>query len=304
MGLRACLLILLFVLPAAARPAAPLRPAPAAPAPMLASPWPVSPPPAAAMLVSEKLDGVRARWDGQQLWSRGGLRIAAPAWFTAGWPGQPLDGELWLGRGQFEATSALVRRHDPGDPRWRQLRFHAFDLPAHPGRFCERDAALSQLLAGQPGPHLVQVAQQRLDSHAAINALLARIVAAGGEGLMLQHCDNRYRAGRSPLLFKYKPFHDAEATVIAHLPGRGAAGGLTGALRVRDDQGRVFAVGSGMDDRLRRQPPAIGSRITYRYTERTAAGLPRFPRLLRLRDDEPPAAGNVPSSTAGRDPVQ
>src|SRR3546814_11633439 len=49
----------------------------------------------AQYLVSEKLDGVRGRWDGRQLWTRGGLPVSAPAWFTAGWPAIPMDGELW-----------------------------------------------------------------------------------------------------------------------------------------------------------------------------------------------------------------
>src|SRR5690606_1286923 len=52
--------------------------------------------------VSEKLDGVRAYWDGQQLISRQGNRFNAPPWFTANFPDTPLDGELWGGRGTFE----------------------------------------------------------------------------------------------------------------------------------------------------------------------------------------------------------
>lgn len=36
--------------------------------------------------VSEKYDGVRGYWDGHTLRTRGGETVAAPAWFTAGWP--------------------------------------------------------------------------------------------------------------------------------------------------------------------------------------------------------------------------
>src|SRR5690606_4307703 len=71
-------------------------------------------------LVSEKLDGVRGRWDGHRLWTRGGLPVAAPAWFTAGWPPVPMDGELWIGRGQFEAASAIVRGAPGNDAEWRR----------------------------------------------------------------------------------------------------------------------------------------------------------------------------------------
>lgn len=65
--------------------------------------------------ISEKLDGVRARWDGRRLVTRGGARVSVPAWFVRGWPSMPLDGELWLGRGRFEATSGVVRRYRDDD---------------------------------------------------------------------------------------------------------------------------------------------------------------------------------------------
>lgn len=254
---------------------------------MLASPWPDRPPPVTELLVSEKLDGVRARWDGRTLRTRGGHTINAPAGFTHDWPTEPMDGELWAGRGRFDATSALVRRGNPADPGWKSLRFHAFDLPAHPGSFEQRHAALATLLSRHRTPHLALVAQERLTDAVALQERLQQILAAGGEGLIAHHRHNRYMAGRSPLLFKLKPFADAEARVVAHLPGKGKYTGLTGALQVRDAQGRIFRVGSGLSDAQRRAPPPVGSTITYRYTERTAKGLPRFPRFVRVRDEEP-----------------
>src|SRR5437879_1085254 len=60
--------------------------------------------------MSEKLDGVRAYWDGKQFLSRQGNRYFAPDWFVAGLPLEPLDGELWIGRKQFQRTVSIVRR--------------------------------------------------------------------------------------------------------------------------------------------------------------------------------------------------
>ena len=88
--------------------------------------------------VSEKLDGVRGRWDGAQLWTRGGHVITPPDWYTAGWPQVPMDGELWTGRGDFERVSGIVRRHPPDDADWRDLQFRVFDLPEHGGPFDAR----------------------------------------------------------------------------------------------------------------------------------------------------------------------
>ena len=62
--------------------------------------------------VSEKYDGVRAYWNGNQLISRQGHTYSAPAWFTKDFPHEALDGELWLQRGQFEQLSAIVRTTD------------------------------------------------------------------------------------------------------------------------------------------------------------------------------------------------
>ena len=64
--------------------------------------------------VSEKLDGVRAYWDGSRLLFRSGQTIQAPDWFTRELPRTALDGELWIGRGQFEKLSPLFA----GSNRW------------------------------------------------------------------------------------------------------------------------------------------------------------------------------------------
>jgi DNA ligase-1 len=70
--------------------------------------------------MSEKLDGVRAFWTGTHFLSRQGNRFHAPAWFTAGLPLEPLDGELWLGRKQLQRTVSIVRRQDEPD-HWRMF---------------------------------------------------------------------------------------------------------------------------------------------------------------------------------------
>ncbi|WFC42766.1 DNA ligase [Pseudoxanthomonas sp. SE1] len=257
------------------------------PEPMLATPYregvPVS-----AFLVSEKLDGVRARWDGRALWTRGGARIAAPATFTRGWSAEPMDGELWIARGRFDDISALVRRVGTDAQAWRGVRFMVFDLPTHPGPFAERVVRMRGLVSMARNTHLAMIPQQRLDTRAQLDAELARVVAAGGEGLMLHRRTAYYRAGRSEDLLKYKPHEDAEAQVVAHLPGKGKYDGMMGALQVRTPNGRHFRIGTGFTDAQRAAPPPLGAWLTYRYTGLTSTGLPRFARFVRLRDDMPP----------------
>ncbi len=236
--------------------------------------------------VSEKYDGVRAVWDGQRLRSRSGNVFAAPHWFVADLPATALDGELWLGRGQFEATVSVVRKQQPHDG-WREIRFMVFDLPAHAGTFRQRQAALRALVAASKNAFWQVVRQRPVASREALQALFDETVAGGGEGLMLRRIDSYHQSGRSRDLLKYKPFYDAEATVIGHRPGRGKYAGMTGSLRVRTPQGRVFRIGSGLSDAQRKDPPPVGATITYRYQGLTRNGLPRHPVYLRIRRPAP-----------------
>src|SRR5512141_1414570 len=131
------------------------------------------------------------------------------------------------------------------------------------------------------------IPQFRLRDRAALDARLHAVVAAGGEGLVLQHRDARYTPGRSATLLKYKPYDDTEARVVAYTPGQGKYVGQLGALIVRRPDGLQFRLGSGFSDAVRRHPPAIGSNVTYRYNGLTSTGTPRFARFLRVRDDMP-----------------
>lgn len=238
-----------------------------------------------AYWLSEKYDGVRALWDGQRLLTRGGQQIMVPAWFTAGWPALPIDGELWGGRGQFEATVSTVRQQQPDNAAWRRLRFMVFDLPAHPGVFSERLPAYQALVHQLQQPWVVAVSQARVADHASLLRRLDLVVREGGEGLMLHRGDAPYRAERNDDLLKVKTHEDAEARVLGHEPGRGRHQGRMGALLVETPEGLRFRIGSGFTDRQREQPPPVGSWITYRFRGQHESGLPRFATYLRVRSD-------------------
>ncbi|NBX21412.1 MAG: DNA ligase [Betaproteobacteria bacterium] len=236
--------------------------------------------------VSEKYDGVRAYWDSRRLITRGGNPIAAPAWFTAGWPAHALDGELWAGRGRFADAVSTVRQQTPDDAAWRALRYMVFDIPNHGGRFEERYLALQTALSALGQAWVQAVEQAPAPDAASLRALLDRTVAAGGEGLVLHRASALYVPGRSAELVKVKPFQDAEVRVFAHVPGQGRLEGNTGALWVEwpgGEGGRPqrFKLGSGFSDADRRDPPAVGSWVTFRYRGLTAQGVPRFATYLR-----------------------
>lgn len=229
--------------------------------------------------MSEKLDGVRAVWDCRTLATRTGQQIRAPQWFLDALPnGEPLDGELWIGRGQFQQTVGVVRSHGGGDV-WRAVRFAAFDAPMALGGFEERQAALLEAVGGGVA---FALPQRRCESHGDLLAELARVEGLGGEGLMLREPGSRYERKRSGTLLKVKTFLDAEATVIGYDQGTGRNAATIGAIVAQLQDGTEFRVSSGLSDALRRDPPALGTAFTFKYQELTDAGVPRFPSFLRV----------------------
>lgn len=239
----------------------------------------------AKYLVSEKYDGVRAIWDGSVLRFRSGRAVNVPASFVAKLPTQPLDGELWLGRGRFETLSGIVRKSEPQDEEWQQIKYMIFELPGAPGTFAERAQRIQEIVAQTRWPQLVAVEQFYVKNRAELKRKLDDVVRGGGEGLMLHLADAPYVTGRSDVLLKLKPLQDTEAVVIGHLPGRGKYQGMLGALRVQTPEGKKFLIGTGFTDETRKNPPPAGTTISYTYRGLTATGLPRFASYLRVRED-------------------
>lgn len=237
-------------------------------------------------LISEKYDGVRAMWDGKQLYTRQGNIINAPAWFTKDLPKMPLDGELWLARGQFDALSGAVRKDLPVDAEWQQITYNIFELPDAQGTFEARAKRIVAIVKNANLKQLKAVAQFRLKDEAALNLRLKQVVRNGGEGLMLHRADALYVTGRNDALIKLKPLYDAEATVVAHTAGKGKYTGKLGALVVETPEGIRFKLGTGFSDAQRENPPKIGSLVTYTYRDFTKNGKPKFARFLRVRDEK------------------
>lgn len=101
-----------------------------------------------------------------------------------------------------------------------------------------------------------------------------------------------YKAQRNDDLLKFKAFEDAEARVIASIPGKGKYAGKTGPLLVepRDSAGQPaqrFKLGIGLKDAQRSNPPAVGTMVTFRFRGLNDSGIPRFASFMQVRDDYP-----------------
>jgi DNA ligase 1 len=254
-----------------------------APPILLAHKWEVDHDPT-GWWMSEKLDGVRAYWDGEAFVSRLGNTFLAPDWFIADLPADTLDGELWVGRKMFSKTISIVRS-GAASQAWRDVSYVVFDAPNARGGFEERIGHVERVLAKAKTPHA------RVHEHVVCEGVshlrdeLRRVEGLGGEGLMLRQPKSSYEIGRSTSLLKVKTFHDAEGRVIGIAPGAGKHKGRMGALICELPDGSRFNIGTGFSDAERKDPPAVGAVITFRYQELTDDGIPRFPSWVGVRID-------------------
>jgi DNA ligase-1 len=236
--------------------------------------------------MSEKLDGVRAYWDGSAMYSRNGNPFAIPDWFWRILPrGTAVDGELYVGPGKFNESVSIVRSGTADPARWRSsgIKYMAFDLPDHPGLFEDRMRALDRVASTLP---FLALRQTLCTSPKHLKQFHDSVTVRGIEGTMLREPNSYYERKRSKTLLKVKDFHDVEARVIGYVPGAGRHKGRLGAYEAELKNGTRFSVGTGLSDKDREKPVRIGTVITVRYQELTPAGVPRFPSFISVRDYE------------------
>jgi len=233
--------------------------------------------------MSEKLDGVRGYWTGDQLISKAGNPIYAPKWFTQNFPSFPLDGELWMGRNQFSEVVSIVKTID-ADKEWEKIRYMIFDSP-HLKKGLEKRLALAKNWFKQnPNPYVEFIQQEICIDKNHLKRKLKNIESKGGEGLILRKPGSSYINGRSYDMLKVKSFDDDEATVIQHFKGKGRNSARMGSILVEMKNGIRFKIGTGFTDAERNHPPPIGSIITFKYYGFTKSGVPRFASFLRIRE--------------------
>jgi len=249
-------------------------------------------------LMSEKLDGVRALWNGAELQTRQGYRIDSPDWFTQDFPNFALDGELWIRPSAFAEVSAIVRTGREHKD-WSTVAYYVFEVPKQQGGLLERLQPLEHYLQLKPIPHLKIIEQRTINSQEQMMAFYDTVLEHGGEGVIIRDGSTAYQTGRLSTMFKLKPTQDAECLVEGYKEGKGRLKGAVGAIECRlilSQQLRLFPklgasavtiwVGSGLSDLQRQSPPKIGSVMTFKYSGTTKTGLPRFVRFYRIREEE------------------
>lgn len=224
--------------------------------------------------MSEKLDGIRCYWNGEQFLTRNDNVIDAPDWVLEQMPKDVcFDGELYCGRGNFEMCINI--KGDGNHEYWKKYaKYHVFDILECELSFEKRVRKIIEVT--KDIDFIVDVKHKECRSREHLVRKLKCVVENGGEGIMLRQRKSKYVGKRSKTLLKCKPEYDAEAKVIDHVP---------------DKDSLVMLMESGQTFRLstKQQPKSkypIGTIITYKFNEVFAkSGKPRFPVLMRIRED-------------------
>lgn len=222
--------------------------------------------------MSEKLDGVRAIWTGSELLTRNGNKIHTPDWFTSQLPAFALDGELFAGRGKFQAVLSAVQKHSPIDSEWNGLTYCAFDAPEVKGPFKARAEFLSKL----PESNVLRaVNHARIAKSNELEAFHNEVKSLGGEGVIIRNPGAAHVGGRDGSMVKLKDFQSEEGEVEA----------FDGKSLLVKWRGVAAKIGSGLPDLIKLNPP-IGERVTFNFHGLTESGLPRFATFVCVRNYE------------------
>lgn len=235
-------------------------------------------------VMSEKFDGVRGIWDGSKLYSRQGYAFNPPSDFLQNFPDFALDGELFSRRDDFENISSIVKA---SDYRWNELKLLVFDVPNAEGDLFQRLQKLKDFLQNHPKANksIAIIDQIKIRDRSQVIDFLHKVESMGGEGLVLRDPNSSYEHGRSNNILKLKSIYDDECTVVKIFAGKGKYNNMMGALGCKNELG-FFKIGTGFSDKIRSNPPAIGTVITYKYRGLTKNGKPRFASFYRIRSDK------------------
>jgi len=240
--------------------------------------------------IQEKIDGVRAVWDGECFRScshkifpvhKAIIDIAKTTFGD-----RMIDGEFSCGRGMFQRTVSIVRNTHSTLLQWMGIKYYMFDCITDKNKTYRRRYKELKSLPCEYANFIVLPILATIDKRSTIQEQLDKIMALGGEGLIIRNPKKEYLPGRSSYLLKIKKFTTTEVIVTGYTDGEGKYSGMVGALVCEQYDGRQVLVGTGLTDADRMQPPPIGSEITIKYQNLSTDGIPRHPVFVEVRDYE------------------
>jgi len=231
--------------------------------------------------MSEKLDGIRAYWDGKNLYSKNGNKINAPIWFIKDFPDFELDGELWTKRDNFENIQNIVLDNNPSS-KWEEITYNIFEVPNAKGNFEQRLKLCKDYLKINPNKYIKIIPQIKCENQKHLDSYLNELLDKKAEGIILKNPKLEYFQGRNENILKVKKFNDDEGVVI----GLNYKESKFKSLIIKLNNNIVFNLGGGFSEIQRKNPPKIGDTVTFKYYGFTKNNKPKFASFLRIRKKE------------------
>lgn len=249
-----------------------------------------------------KLDGIRCITKADGMWTRNGKQIiSAPHIFNVlqpmfqKYPDMVLDGELYAEKedADFNMIISCVRKTKPTlkDLKISQhfIRYHVYDLPSEDGIFKQRIDALDDLFhTYHPFIKVVMTTTIQKNERHLIPVYYAEYIEQGYEGQMIR-MNTKYENKRTKSLLKDKVFVDAEFEIKGVVEGIGNLSGKVGKLQF-EINGKPFNAAVNGDHeylaKLLRRNDLVGKQATVKYFELTPDGIPRFGKVIAIRDFE------------------
>lgn len=231
--------------------------------------------------MSEKLDGVRAYWNGKELLTKNGNRIYTPKNFTKNFPNFELDGELWTKREDFENIQNIVLDKNPSK-NWNEIKYYIFEVPNQKGNFIQRLKIIKNWLKKHPNKNIQIIEQVKCRDEKTLNIFLNQIIKLKGEGVIIKNPSLNYFSNRSDNILKIKTFYDDEGEVIEI----NYKNSKFKSLKLKLKNGVEFNLGNGFSKEQRLNHPKIGDIVTFKYYDLTKKGKPKFASFLRVRKKE------------------
>jgi len=247
-----------------------------------------------------KLDGVRAIVQESGTTSRNGKDlVSAPHIHEAlkplfeKYPDLVFDGELYAHKSEgidFNKIISCVRKTKPTqadlDESKQNIQYWIYDLPSQVGSFEERFKALCDL--DLPDCCRI-VSTDQVHTMEYIMKMYKEYMEDGYEGQIIRILDSEYENKRSKSLLKHKTFFDQEFTILGVNEGIGKLTGKVGTLMF-EIEGKPFNAAVNGDheylEKLFKSGTLIGKQATVKYFELTTDGIPRFPKVIAIRDFE------------------
>lgn len=233
-------------------------------------------------LMSEKLDGIRAYWNGKELLTKNGNKIKTPKYFTKNFPPFELDGELWTKRGDFENIQSIVLDGVPSS-KWKTITYNIFESPKSNGNFFDRLKKIEDWFLIHKNKNVKIIEQIRCKNKESLNEYLEKILLKKGEGVIIKNPNLSYINARTNNSLKVKKFYDMEGEVTKINYNRNMK--MKSLVLILPNNIK-FNLGNGFSNKERENPPKIGDIITFKYYGITKNKKPKFASFLRVRKKE------------------